>query len=180
MAESGVRLRALAGDEIEARHWDAFYRFYRATTDKKWAPSYLTREFFHLLGESLGERVVLILAEYDGQPVGAALNLVGGGALYGRNWGGESRFKFLHFEACYYQAIDYAIRHGLQRVEAGAQGEHKIQRGYLPVTTYSAHWIAVPALRRAVADFLQRERRAVGEEQQILESFAPFRKDSGA
>jgi predicted N-acyltransferase len=181
VAESGVSLRALTGGEIEPRHWDAFYRFYCATTDKKWGPSYLTREFFHRLGETLGDRVVLIVAEWQGEPVGAALNLLGnepeGGVLYGRNWGGVGRFKFLHFEACYYQAIDYAIRHGLARVEAGAQGEHKIQRGYLPAITYSAHWIRDPALRQAVAHFLERERRAIDEEQNILESFAPFRKD---
>jgi len=206
VAESGVRLRALTGDEIEPRHWDVFYRCYRATSDKKWGPAYLTRDFFHLLGERMGERVVLILAEHDGRPVGGALNLVGGGrshlgkshegksheagsheggtheggTLYGRNWGALARFKFLHFEACYYQAIDYAIRHGLARVEAGAQGEHKLQRGYLPTATYSAHWIRDPALKRAVAEFLARERRAVGEEQRILESFAPFRNDEGA
>ncbi len=181
VAESGVGLRALTGGEIEPRHWDAFHRFYRATSDKKWGPAYLTREFFHRLGETMGERVVLIVAEWQGEPVGAALNLVGdepeGGVLYGRNWGGVDRFKFLHFEACYYQAIDYAIRHRLARVEAGAQGEHKIQRGYLPATTYSAHWIRDPALRQAVAHFLERERRAIDEEQNILESFAPFRKD---
>ena len=181
VAESGVSLRALTGGEIEPRHWDAFYRFYCATTDKKWGPSYLTREFFHLLGQTLGDRVVLIVAEWQGEPVGAALNLLGdepeGGVLYGRNWGGVGRFKFLHFEACYYQAIDYAIRHGLARVEAGAQGEHKIQRGYMPATTYSAHWIRDPALSQAVAHFLERERRAIDHEQNILESFAPFRKD---
>ena len=181
VAESGVGLRALTGGEIEPRHWDAFHRFYRATSDKKWGPAYLTREFFHRLGETMGERVVLIVAEWQGEPVGAALNLLGnepeGGVLYGRNWGGVGRFKFLHFEACYYQAIDYAIRHGLARVEAGAQGEHKIQRGYMPATTYSAHWIRDPALRQAVAHFLERERRAIDEEQNILESFAPFRKD---
>jgi predicted N-acyltransferase len=184
VAESGVRLRALTGGEIEPRHWDAFHRFYQATSDKKWGPSYLTREFFHLLGERLGERVVLIVAEFEGEPIGAALNLVGGktegGVLYGRNWGGVGHVKFLHFEACYYQAIDYAIRHGLARVEAGAQGEHKIQRGYLPAPTYSAHWIRDPALSDAVANFLARERRAIDHEQNILESFAPFRKDGGA
>ena len=187
VAESGVRLRALTGREITPRHWDTFYRCYRATSDKKWGPSYLTRAFFHLLGERMGERVVLIVAEFEGEPVGAALNLVGGGndgsheggTLYGRNWGALGRFKFLHFEACYYQAIDYAIRHRLARVEAGAQGEHKIQRGYLPTPTYSAHWIRDPALEAAVAQFLARERRAIDEEQNILESFAPFRKDGG-
>ncbi len=181
VAESGVGLRALTGGEIEPRHRDAFHRFYCATSDKKWGPSYLTREFFHRLGETMGERVVLIVAEWQGEPVGAALNLVGdepeGCVLYGRNWGGVGRFKFLHFEACYYQAIDYAIRHSLARVEAGAQGEHKIQRGYLPATTYSAHWIRDPSLRQAVAHFLERERRAIDHEQNILESFAPFRKD---
>jgi len=189
VAESGVRLRALTGGEIAPHHWDAFYRFYRATSEKKWGPAYLTRDFFHLLGESLGERVVLIVAEWQGDLIGGALNLVGdgcadgshaGGTLYGRNWGALAHFKFLHFEACYYQAIDYAIRHRLARVEAGAQGEHKIQRGYLPTTTYSAHWIRDPGLRKAVAHFLERERRAIDEEQNILESFAPFRKDGGS
>jgi predicted N-acyltransferase len=183
VAESGVRLRALSGGEIAPRHWDAFYRCYRATSDRKWGPAYLTPAFFQLLGETMGERVVLILAEHAGEPIGGALNLIGrdaeGGTLYGRNWGALGRFKFLHFEACYYQAIDYAIRHRLARVEAGAQGEHKIQRGYLPTPTYSAHWIRDPALEAAVAQFLARERRAIDEEQNILESFAPFRKDGG-
>ncbi len=179
VAESGVVLKALSGPEIEPRHWNAFDAFYRATSDKKWGPSYLTRDFFRRLGESLADKVVLVIAEWQGEPIAGALNLVGGDTLYGRNWGSLGRFRFLHFEACYYQAIDYAIRHGLKRVEAGAQGEHKIQRGYLPRETYSAHWIADRGFRDAVADFLRRESAAVGEEREFLESFAPFRKDGG-
>jgi predicted N-acyltransferase len=136
--ESGVQIRALTGAALEPRHWDAFHDFYLANADRKWGRPYLNREFFHLLGERLADKVVLILAEWDGQPVAGALNLVGTEALYGRNWGCLAHFRFLHFEACYYQAIDFAIRHGLKRVEAGAQGEHKIQRGYLPVETHSA------------------------------------------
>ena len=174
---SGLTIRALTGGEIEPSHWEAFHAFYLATVEKKWAHDYLTRDFFRLLGERLGERVVLILAERDGQPVAGALNLVGDDALYGRNWGALEHHEFLHFECCYYQAIDYAIRHGLKRVEAGAQGEHKIQRGYLPVITYSAHWIADPRLERAVADFLRRERPAVAAEAEVLAASGPYRRD---
>jgi predicted N-acyltransferase len=179
VAESGLHIRTLTGADIQPRHWDAFYRFYLATAEKKWGPSYLTREFFHRLGETLAERVVLVLAELGGEPVAGALNLMGGGVLYGRNWGSIGRFRFLHFEACYYQAIEFAIRHGLDRVEAGAQGEHKIQRGYLPVETYSAHWIHDPGFRGAVADFLERERIGLRHEQLVLSSLAPFRKAEG-
>ncbi|SME87852.1 hypothetical protein SAMN06265365_10120 [Tistlia consotensis] len=179
VVEAGVELKALTGSEIEERHWEAFYRFYLNTVDKKWGSAYLTREFFHLLGERLGDKVVLIIAESDGRPVAGALNLVGGDALYGRNWGCVLDYKFLHFEACYYQAIDYAIAHGLQRVEAGAQGEHKVQRGYLPVETYSAHLIQDPRLESAVEDFLERERRSVRHEiEGMREEWTPFRGES--
>jgi predicted N-acyltransferase len=174
--ESGVQIRALTGDALEPRHWDAFYGFYLANADRKWGRPYLTREFFHLLGERLADRVVLVLAEWDGEPVAGALNLMGAEALYGRNWGCLAHFRFLHFEACYYQAIDFAIRHGLKRVEAGAQGEHKIQRGYLPVETYSAHWIRDPSFRDAVAQFVDRERHAVRQEIAALAEYGPFRK----
>ncbi len=178
VAESGIRLRALVGDEIEERHWEAFYRFYLNTVDKKWANAYLTRDFFHLLGQRLGERVVLILAEAEDRPVAGALNLVGGDTLYGRNWGCLLDYKFLHFEACYYQAIDFAIAHGLARVEAGAQGEHKVQRGYLPVETYSAHLIQDPGLEEAVERFLERERPAVRHEiEAMTEEWTPFRRE---
>jgi predicted N-acyltransferase len=182
VAESGVTLRALSGGELEPRHWDAFHRFYLATADRKWGQPYLNREFFALLGERLAEQVVLVLAEQDGRPVAGALNLKGGqgsgGTLYGRNWGSLGRYRFLHFEACYYQAIDYAIQHGLAWVEAGAQGEHKIQRGYLPAETYSAHWIRDPGFREAVEHFLEREREMLKHEMAALEAQGPFRRDS--
>lgn len=179
VAESGIRLTPLSGDAIEPRHWDAFFEFYMATADRKWGQPYLTRDFFHLLGERLAGKVVLIIAEHEGEPVAGALNLKSGDTLYGRNWGSLGRFRFLHFETCYYQAVDYAIAHGLQRVEAGAQGEHKIQRGYLPCPTYSAHWIADAGFSSAVEDFLVRERRAMEHEIAALEDYSPFKESCG-
>ncbi len=177
VAESGITLRALRGEAIEPRHWDAFHRFYLATADRKWGSPYLTRAFFHRLGETLAERVVLVVAEDRGRMTAAALNLLGEDALYGRNWGALGAYRFLHFEACYYQAIEFAIAHGLARVEAGAQGEHKIQRGYMPVETYSAHWIADPGFREAVANYLAHERREIAGEIAGLATYGPFRKD---
>jgi len=175
---SGLTLRCLRGAEITGRHWDAFHRFYRSTTDRKWGRSaYLTRRFWPMLGERLGDAVVLMMAERDGEPVAGALNLLGRDAIYGRNWGATVEVPFLHFELCYYMAMDFAIAHGISRVEAGAQGEHKIQRGYLPVATYSAHWITDPGFRRAVDDFLKRERPAMEQEIEALMQFSPFRKD---
>ena len=176
--DCGLVFRTLRGPEIERRHWDAFYRFYQSTVDRKWGSAYLTRRFFPLLGERLGERVVLMLAERDGTPVAGALNLAGRDALYGRNWGCSADYPFLHFELCYYRAIDYAIEHGLARVEAGAQGEHKIQRGYLPQPTYSAHWLAHAGLRGAVAGFLDRERPAVQAGMAELATLSPYRRDA--
>ncbi len=176
---AGLDLRTLRGAAITARHWDAFYGFYTDTIDRKWGSAYLTRGFFDLLSQRLGERVVLMLAERDGEPVAAALNLMGEDALYGRNWGSSGEYRFLHFELCYYQAIEFAIAHGLARVEAGAQGEHKIQRGYLPAVTHSAHWIAHRGLREAVAGFLDRERPAVLAEMEELAGLSPFRRDGG-
>jgi predicted N-acyltransferase len=175
VAESGVVLRRLAGAAIEPGHWDAFHRFYLATADRKWGEPYLNRAFFQRLGESLAERVVLVLAEQDGVAVAGALNLRGRTALYGRNWGCLGQYRFLHFEACYYQAIEHAIAERLETVEAGAQGEHKIQRGYLPVETYSAHWIRDRALHEAVAHFLARERVMLGHEKAAIEECTPFR-----
>ena len=175
VADKNLSIQALSGSEITERHWDAFFRFYLATTDKKWGQSYLNREFFSLLGENLGGQVVLISVEDEGRLVAGALNLRGNDTLYGRNWGCDDDHKFLHFEACYYQAIDFAIRNGLQRVEAGAQGPHKIQRGYLPSLTYSAHWIADPGLRDAIQDFVDRERRGVDYEIAELQKQSPFR-----
>jgi predicted N-acyltransferase len=148
------------------------------TGGRKWGRPYLTRAFFECLGATLADRTVLMLAEQDGRPVAGALNLRGAEALYGRNWGCLGDFKFLHFETCYYQAIDYAIAHGLQRVEAGAQGEHKIQRGYLPTPTWSAHWIRDPAFAAAVEDFLERERAAMQAEIRGLMEYSPFRKEN--
>jgi len=175
--ETGLTIEALSGDAIAEHHWDAFYRFYRATTDKKWGSSYLTREFFSLLGERLGERVVLIhVADEAGRSIAGALNLAGTEALYGRNWGCLQEVPFLHFEACYYQAIDYAITHGLARVEAGAQGPHKIQRGYLPAATYSAHWVAHEGLARAISHFIDEERAGIEREMAFLADESPYRK----
>ena len=174
---AGLTFQALSGTDLRERHWDAFYRFYTSTVDRKWGSAYLTRRFFSLLGERLGDRVVLMLAENAGKPVAGALNLVGAEALYGRNWGCTGDWPFLHFELCYYRAIDWAIAHGLKRVEAGAQGRHKIQRGYLPKPTYSAHWIAHAGLRRAVADFLVEERREIAAEMDALAADSPFRQE---
>ncbi|MGE0416143.1 MAG: GNAT family N-acetyltransferase [Acetobacteraceae bacterium] len=173
---AGLTFHALSGAGITEAHWDAFYRFYQSTVDRKWGSAYLTRSFFSLLGERLGDRVVLMYAEKDGRPVAGALNLAGSEALYGRNWGCRGDWPFLHFELCYYRAIDWAIAHGLKRVEAGAQGRHKIQRGYLPKPTYSAHWITHDGLRRAVDNFLVDERRGIRHEMAALAEESPFRK----
>jgi len=174
----GLTVRALSGGEIRPEHWDAFFAFYMDTGGRKWGSPYLTRAFFDILGDTMADKVVLVMAEADGRPVGGALNLRGDDTLYGRYWGCLESHAFLHFEACYYQAIDYAIAHGLAHVEAGAQGDHKIQRGYLPVRTYSAHWIVDPGFRRAVDDFLERERPAVEREIQGLMQYSPFRKEN--
>ncbi len=173
----GLEFVALRGGDIGKREWAAFYDFYTSTVDRKWGSAYLTQKFFPLLSERLGDAVVLMLALQAGKPVAGALNLAGSDALYGRNWGCRGDWPFLHFELCYYQAIDFAIAHGLKRVEAGAQGEHKIQRGYLPRPTFSAHWINHSGLRNAIADFLDRERPAKEAEMAALSQFSPFRKD---
>lgn len=177
VAESDLVLRRLVGREIEERHWDAFFHFYMDTSDRKWGSPYLNRTFFSLLGERMSERVLLVVAERDGEPVAGALNLIGSDTLFGRNWGCTEEYKFLHFEACYYQAIDFAIERGLATVEAGAQGQHKIQRGYLPVETYSNHLILDDGFRDAVEDFLVRERRQIAHEKALLLEESPFRKD---
>ncbi|MCX7384121.1 MAG: GNAT family N-acetyltransferase [Alphaproteobacteria bacterium] len=174
---AGLEFVTLRGPETTRAQWDAFYGFYTSTVDRKWGSAYLTRRFFHLLAERLGDQVVLMLALQNGVPVAGALNLVGSDALYGRNWGCSAEFPFLHFELCYYRAIDFAIAHRLARVEAGAQGEHKIQRGYLPKATYSAHWIAHGGLRRAVADFLVEERAERIHHMAALAELSPFRRD---
>src|SRR6266478_2972107 len=174
----GIEIHTLTGAAIEKRHWDAFFRFYISTSDRKWGSPYLTRGFFDLIGTRMAEKIVLVMAEKKGRLIAGALNLRGGDTLYGRNWGCAGDFPFLHFEACYYRAIDFAIAHGLGRVEAGAQGQHKIQRGYLPSPTYSAHWIRDPAFQRAVADFLARERRAVAHEMDALAELSPFKREA--
>ena len=175
-AVEGLTIRHLTGDAIGAREWDAFWIFYQDTGSRKWGRPYLTRAFFPMLGAALGDRLLLILAERDGEPIAGALNLIGEDALYGRYWGCTEEVPFLHFELCYYQAIDAAIARGLATVEAGAQGEHKQARGYAPVPTWSAHYIPDPHFRRAVADFLTRERAAVEADQDVLVSMTPFRR----
>ena len=176
VAETGLTFRQLSGDDIRPEHWDRFYRFYRNTSDRKWGDAYLTREFFHMIGASMAERILLVLAEHDGEPVAGALNLIGGDTLYGRNWGCSAHHPHLHFETCYYQAIDFTIERGLATVEAGAQGEHKIQRGYLPTETYSAHHIFHPGLRAAVSHFLDQERPAMREQIRALTVEGPYKQ----
>jgi predicted N-acyltransferase len=172
----GLNVKWLSGSEILEAHWDAFFSFYEDTGARKWGRPYLNRKFFSLLGQYMADRVVLMLA-YDGpEPIAGAINFRGRDRLYGRNWGCTREVPFLHFEVCYYQAIDYAIAHGLEVVEAGAQGEHKLARGYEPATTYSVHWIAHPGLRGAVADYLERERAAIDRNQEVLETYTPFRR----
>jgi predicted N-acyltransferase len=175
-AVEGLTIRHLTGAEIRETHWDAFWTFYQDTGSRKWGQPYLTRAFFPLLGQRMGDRVLLILAERDGVPIAGALNLIGDETLYGRYWGCTEDVPFLHFELCYYQAIDAAIARGLKTVEAGAQGEHKLARGYVPVPTWSAHYIPDAGFRRAISDFLVRERAAVEHEHAYLSELAPFRK----
>ena len=179
VAEAPVTIHTLQGNAITEAHWDAFFDFYMDTADRKWGSPYLNRHFFSLLGERLGEMVVLIMVEAGGRWVAGALNLLGGDTLYGRYWGCDDHFKFLHFETCYYRAIDFAIAHGIKRVEAGAQGPHKLQRGYLPAPTYSAHWIRDPNFRDAVRRFLDEEREQVKADIRALSRQSPFKKDAG-
>lgn len=171
----GGTIRALTGDEIRPGHWDAIWDFYQDTGSRKWGRPYLTRAFFEEL-HAMRRDVLLILAEREGQPVAGALNLIGRDTLFGRYWGCLEDHAFLHFELCYHRAVDWAIAHGLSRVEAGAQGEHKLARGYMPVVTHSLHWIPNPSFRRAVASYLEDERRAVAEEVSLLEDLGPFRR----
>ncbi len=175
-AQDGVEIRHLTGDAIRPEHWDAFWVFYQDTGARKWGRPYLTREAFTLMGERMADRILLVMAFIGEQPVAGALNFVGSEALYGRYWGAVIDKPFLHFELCYYQAIDAAIALGLGRVEAGAQGQHKLARGYKPVPTWSAHWITDPGFRSAIADFLTRERQGVAQEQLWLGERTPFRK----
>lgn len=177
-ASEGLTFRRVAGDEIRERHWDVFWRFYQDTGSRKWGRPYLTRPFFSLLGEAAPDRVLLIFAEDEGRPVAGALNLIGDDALYGRYWGRVEERPFLHFEVCYHQAIDYAIEAGLSRVEAGAQGDHKLARGYEPVLTRSAHWVADPGFRDAVRRFLHAEHRHIDAERAAIAGESPYRRDA--
>ncbi|MGY4397961.1 putative N-acyltransferase [Sphingomonas sp. UYAg733] len=175
-AVEGLTIRHVTGSEISEADWDAFWIFYQDTGSRKWGHPYLTREAFTLLGQRMGDDILLILAERDGRAIAGALNLIGADTLYGRYWGCTEEVRFLHFELCYYQAIDAAIARGLATVEAGAQGEHKLARGYVPVTTWSAHYIPDPNFRRAIADFLERERESVESDQEYLTELTPFKR----
>jgi predicted N-acyltransferase len=176
-AQEGVEIRLLTGDELRDEHWDAFWAFYQDTGARKWGRPYLTRQAFTLFGETMADRVLLVLAFLDDEPIAGALNFIGSEALYGRYWGARVDKPFLHFELCYYQAIDAAIALGLSRVEAGAQGGHKLARGYEPVRTVSAHHIVHPGLRAAIAEYLERERAGIAQDQLWLGERTPFRKE---
>ncbi len=175
-AQEGVQIVHLTGDAITEAHWDAFWVFYQDTGARKWGQPYLTREAFSLIGQTMADKVLLILALDNGFPIAGALNFIGGDTLYGRYWGCTLDKPFLHFELCYYQAIDAALARGLSRVEAGAQGGHKMARGYAPELTWSAHYIVDPGFRRAVSDFLVRERAAVAADRALLTEMLPFRR----
>jgi hypothetical protein len=172
----GITIHALSGADITEDAWDAFFAFYMDTGSRKWGRPYLTRAFFSLIGATMAEDVLLVMARRNGRWIAGAINFIGSDTLFGRNWGAIEHHPFLHFEVCYYQAIDFAIQRGLNTVEAGAQGEHKLARGYLPQTTYSAHYIADPGLRHAISDYLKRERAYVADAARELTDAAPFRK----
>lgn len=175
LAGGNIEIELLTGSDLNEKAWDAFYRLYLGTSDRKWGSAYLTRRFFSMLGERMPNNVVLIMAKRGSEYIAGAFNMLGKDTIYGRNWGAHREYRFLHFECCYYQAIEFAVNHGLKRVEAGAQGPHKLQRGYLPVPTYSAHWIPDPSFRRAVAAFLEREREMVEQKIEDLAEYSPFR-----
>ena len=174
--DAGIEIDILTASELTESIWDTFFEFYMDTGERKWGTPYLTREFYSLIGEAMANRIVLFMARRDGKYIAGAINFIGDGCLYGRHWGCVEDHPFLHFELCYYQAIEYAIAHGLNRVEAGAQGGHKLARGYEPVTTYSAHWIEHPGLRNAVADYLESERQHVELENRAMMQHTPFKK----
>ena len=179
-AEGGISFEWVTGSDLTEAHWDSFFAFYMDTGSRKWGRPYLNRRFFSLLGERMAARVLLVMAKRDGRYIAGALNLIGSDTLYGRYWGAIEEHPYLHFEVCYYQAIDFALAHGLTRVEAGAQGAHKLARGYMPHTTHSAHYIADPNFRRAVEAYLQEERREVRVQGELLAEHAPFRKHETA
>ncbi len=176
-ANAGLDVRDLTGAEITEAHWDAFFEFYMDTGSRKWGRPYLTRAWFSMIGQTMADRIALVMAFRDGAPIAGALNFIGRDALYGRQWGTLDEVPFLHFELCYYRAIEFAIERGLSRVEAGAQGEHKIARGYLPSPVYSAHFIAHPGLRGAVGQYLDQERPGVAAEiEAMTEELSPYRR----
>ena len=176
-AQEGVEIVRLTGADLTEGAWDAFFNFYMDTGSRKWGRPYLNRQFFSIVSAAMADRIVLVMARRNGRWIAGALNFLGRHTIYGRYWGAVEHRPFLHFELCYYQAIEFAIERGLARVEAGAQGPHKLARGYVPVTTYSAHYIADPGLRRAIADYLKRERHYVEAESEELAAMVPFRKD---
>lgn len=176
LAENDIEIELLRGSDIQEHHWDEYFEFYMDTADRKWGRAYLNRDFFSLLCQSISENILLIMAKRKGKYIAGALNLIGPDILYGRYWGFTEYYKFLHFEVCYYQAIDYAIREKLSKIEAGAQGDHKIARGYVPVMTNSTHWIANPSFKEAIEKYLVQERKAVGRDIKFLSDFAPFKK----
>lgn len=177
VGNAGIAMHALTGKDIAERHWDAFFDFYMDTGSRKWGSPYLNRRFFSMIGEAMSEHILLVIAERGGKPIAGALNFIGSHALYGRNWGAIEYHGNLHFETCYYQAIDFAIARKMPRVEAGAQGAHKLARGYLPQKTYSLHYLAHPGLQRAVANYLEAERAGIDQEQQALAAHSPFRQE---
>jgi predicted N-acyltransferase len=174
--ETGIEIDWLTGSDLTEEIWDQFFAFYLDTGSRKWGRPYLTRQFYSLIGERMADDVLLVMAKREGRYIAGAINFIGGDALYGRHWGCIEDHPYLHFEVCYHQAIDFALSKGLKRVEAGAQGEHKLARGYTPVTTHSAHFITHPGLRRAIADYLERERTEVEQIGDYLDEHSPFRK----
>lgn len=176
----GVEIERLTGLDITELHWDAFYQFYQDTGHRKWGSPYLTRQFFSQIGETMPDDILLVMCKRSGRYVAGAINFIGGECLFGRNWGCTEDHPFLHFETCYYQAIEFAIERGLKRVEAGAQGQHKLARGYLPTHTYSAHWIANQSFRDAVDHFLANERDYVQQEIDYIGEHSPFKKNDTA
>ena len=177
VVDAGITFDLVTGGDLKETHWDHFYKFYLDTGSRKWGQPYLTRKFFSLINETMKKEVLLILANREGKTIAGALNFIGGDTLYGRNWGCIENHPFLHFETCYYQAMDFAIAHGLKTVEAGAQGEHKLARGYVPEKTYSLHHFSHPGLSRAVAEYLEQERAAIDENQQALGEHTPFKHE---
>jgi len=175
LSDRGVKFTQLTADDITPSHWDSFYQFYLSTIERKWGGAYLTEDFFHLIGKRMADKILLVTASQNGHPIAAALNFIGQDTLYGRNWGCSADIPNLHFETCYYQAIDFAISHKLDKVEAGAQGFHKVQRGYMPCYTYSAHLLAHQGMREAVQRFLQQENAQVMQEAEAIGAASPYR-----